>query len=653
MASIHTIVVCTQDAVLAKKVRILLARHDTNVEVVEQPAELEGCLDKRNISLLILSRKLDGLDMIDTLQRLGPGYQVPPTIILGGRLAPAPEFIHLIADPIDTQAIYRSATEILLEQQGLKNQEKRPLLVPEQITSTTNQVAPGGGGSGASKHPEEQDNAMKPMGLTEIAGQLDVLDDQELLHEAFDIDEPSGIRRPPDAEGGTSPGGPPPVSRSPLRPQELARILYRRWADGVSGMLKIRRDGEDVTAHLNEGVPVFVASSVPGDNLGRALVERDHLNENQYAEAAKRSIERGVALGRALVDLGYLSEEELHKEQATSAEELLVACFDGRPGSIEFSTRPPPPQKGGYQIEVGEVIALGIRKYAPEETIKEIVGEPEEHYFALKRPLSALQDRFVLSAPEIAFLEFGGRAYNMVDAAEIAKIATNDAARIVAVLSICEELKAFTPSSRDFEARIREERQRTKDLESQLPHAAEPKTSSPPAPVESTSPPPRMPPPAAATPPPPPATTAKTAPPPTPDGTEIPPMPVPENGRDGEMPRKLVYAGPIPRNSDGTPQETPEQALSREHFQQGVALLGQGNFTNAEEAFREAVALCAEEHVYLIGLARAIYYNPVYRRTGKLALLKDIVQRAEALAPNDKRVSTLTLWVQQAEARAP
>lgn len=126
-------------------------------------------------------------------------------------------------------------------------------------------------------------------------------------------------------------------------------------------------------------------------------------------------------------------------------------------------------------------------------------------------------------------------------------------------------------------------------------------------------------------------------------------MPVPANGEVGMTPRPLVYAKPLPRGPDGSVLETSERTLSREHFQRGVTLLGQGNFANAEEAFRDAVALCSEEHVYLIGLARAIYYNPGYGAVGKVPVLEEIVERARQLAPEDKRVATLATWVQAAK----
>lgn len=127
-------------------------------------------------------------------------------------------------------------------------------------------------------------------------------------------------------------------------------------------------------------------------------------------------------------------------------------------------------------------------------------------------------------------------------------------------------------------------------------------------------------------------------------------MPVPANGGTGKVPRPVVFSPPLPRAPDGTPQETPERTRSRENFQRGVTLLGQGNFDDAEIAFREAISLCSEEHVYLIGLARAIYYNPVYGAAGKVPILRSIVDRASYLAPEDGRVGTLNDWIRNAEA---
>jgi cytochrome c-type biogenesis protein CcmH/NrfG len=126
-------------------------------------------------------------------------------------------------------------------------------------------------------------------------------------------------------------------------------------------------------------------------------------------------------------------------------------------------------------------------------------------------------------------------------------------------------------------------------------------------------------------------------------------MPVPPPGAPVRYPRPVTFSAATPRAPDGSLQETPERARSRSHFQRGVTLLGQGAFDEAEDAFREAIALCAEEHVYLIGLSRALYYNPGYAAAGKVPLLRTIVDRAAGLAPEDPRVLTLVDWVKAAE----
>ena len=58
------ILVCAHDFVLAKKIQILLARDEIEVEVLSKPSQLEARLSTPDLALLILSRELDGEDAI-------------------------------------------------------------------------------------------------------------------------------------------------------------------------------------------------------------------------------------------------------------------------------------------------------------------------------------------------------------------------------------------------------------------------------------------------------------------------------------------------------------------------------------------------------------------------------------------------------------
>ncbi|MEQ9497262.1 MAG: DUF4388 domain-containing protein [Deltaproteobacteria bacterium] len=693
------ILVCAQDSVLAKKVRFLLARDECDVEILSKAGRLQERLGERDVSLLILSRSVNGEDAIEMLAGFDAGLQVPPTIVLGGQQTVTADFIHLIPDPIDTQAIYRIASDILaIEDDDFSSDDEDLTHIavnPPQKTTAHDFRATDHGNLVDDTDGEDVLKYSDVTGLDEIAGRLDQLESDQLndqLSDAFDIDEISEVASPPSRR--PQPKNEPPVLGGLLEPARFAKVLFQCWSKQTTGALIVARDHETLTIHFESGQPVHVESSIPGDQLGRALVARGRITEAQYADGAKRAIERGIRLGQALIDLGFFTSAELGNELGTNARDQIAGCFEARQGAFEFdSKRPIPTDERPYRLDVAHVLAEGLRQHADEPVLEQILGDIDARYFKLRKSIDDVSNTFPLRETEPAFLAFGGRAYNVADAADITGIALVEAKKLLAILTTCEEVEEFTPGVNEFESRIREERERARELEARASQVPAASTSSPGTP-QPPPPPPAEPtteqPPAftqggagvfnssvpsaiggsgiasvgggTTPPPPPPSTPSPTfAPKPAPsssapvpaapaNGEEIPPMPAPTNG-EGMIPRPLVYAKPLPRGPDGSALETPERTLSREHFQRGVTLLGQGNFASAEEAFRDAVALCSEEHVYLIGLARAIYYNPGYQAGGKVPVLKAIVGRAETLSPEDKRVATLKSWVDHAEGQ--
>ncbi|MCB9652617.1 MAG: hypothetical protein H6729_00605 [Deltaproteobacteria bacterium] len=745
------VLVCANDPVLAKKVRFLLAREECEVEILSDPSLLEGRLQNGGLSLLVLSRRIANEDAIDRLGNLDAALVLPPTIVLGGESAVIADFIRLIPDPVDTQAIYREASAILAaeaEGDGQANglgdsntpedsdalaESDVDIHAPDDAFASDEDLTHiaaepprlNGDAATLSQDDDEESPFGEVTGLEELAHRLDRLgrserserperaertdrEDHETREDREDRAErdDKAERAAPAAEAATRAdirthaakrSGDVEKKATGVDTLRFTKAMYEAWRDRATGALIITREGEVLTVFFEEGAPIQVKSSIPGDHLGRQLVARGRITQAQYADGAMRAIEHGCPLGDALVDLGFFSTEELAEELGTSARDQLIGCFDIRRGSLEFNPRGRATlRERPYRLDVGLILADGIRRHGDPKILANVNGDISQRYFRIRRPADTLRETYGLAESEVAFLSFSGRAYNFDDASEIARLDAPAAHKLFALLRTCEEIEDFTPGAAEFEARIREERQRTRDLEllqSQLPMPA-PATSSVPRPVDSRSFIPSRPtePPAGVAPPQPPspatnasgssipaaanspnaptaraaASSLPTPPPPpreaprepqfsrapvTPPGIDpdIPRMPVPPHAEDGVVPRPLIYAKPLPRGADGLALETPERTLSREHFQRGVTLLGEGNFASAEDAFRDAVALCSEEHVYLIGLARAIYYNPSYRADGKIPVLKAIVARASSLSPEDKRVVTLGAWVENAQ----
>ncbi|MBI4821303.1 MAG: tetratricopeptide repeat protein [Deltaproteobacteria bacterium] len=692
MAS-QLILVSTEDAVLGKKIRFLLARDECDVEIV--PADKLGeRLKKGGASLLIASHQLQGRRTVDMLKKLRASQAMPRALLLGGPQIDGLDFVRVISEPGDTQAIYRQASEALAAPplSALPGSEMSDDTAAEKTIA--HQPAP---------FEEERVASNRPRAAVSHDDTIDSISRSDLVmsetdQTMFDVVRPTeGDEREemPAKQETTGPKG-------QLEPGTLAKALFQCWTMEARGALVLTKPDETLTIFFEEGFPVHVTSSIPGDQLGRTLVSKGSLSDGQYGQAAKRAIERGCALGTALVELGLLTKEALGHEQGEDAHERVIQCFGAKGGSFDFvSDKSPPGTDRPYRIPVGRILVDGLRDYTSNEALAKVVGPIDGRYFKLRASIDALKKRFPLDANEKEFLGYSGRAYNVMDAAEASNVDGRGARVLMALLMTCEEVDDFTPGIAEFEARIKEERVRVSGRPSVVPApapaappppvappiAAPPIAPAPPpvrtarpiAPVEiepdriqhapfnaregsispalsettSVSKPPihveeeRAPEPPPPAPPPPMV-------PPTPPSTpvrahpSIPPMPANGGGRG---PRVVAFAQPLPRTPDGHPQETTERQKSREHFQRGVTLLGQGNFDDAEEAFREAIALCSEEHVYLIGLARAIYYNPSYSGPGKLPVLRTIVDRATQLAPDDGRVTTLHEWVRHAETQ--
>jgi hypothetical protein len=593
------VLVCTQDPVLAKRVRFLLGRDECHIEILTGPDALAPALGSDSYDLLVVSRSLEDQDVEDRLLSLG--HDRPPTVVLGGEPIDRGDDIHVVADPGNAQAIYGLASRLL---------------------------ANGG------------NNGSVPVASL-------------------------------PAVGSNPPSSSPPASTSTdqsVDPGRLARTIHRHNAARDDGTLIVQGDEETWRLLFEDGRPVCMRSSRPGDRFGRHLVDIGRLSESDYAGATKLAIEAGLRLGEALIESRALTEDELRSERADYARIQLVERFAPDSGRFRFEAHPFDGERE-FELAVLPVVAEGFKKFASSDLVTSIIGDRQQRYFRLRSDPSALQALFLLDGAELSFIEHGGRAYNVEDAAEVSGMSVEEALKLLALLWTCDKVEDFTPGVEEFEARIREERERSKDLGSELPSAALPGQDEPfdghmtegtpifeaPVPIHTTDDPDNVAeiePEAEAAPipiggslPPQPS-----APPPPPPADDVPAMPSAPPGMEQGVVEPMVFAAPGPRGPDGHLLETPERSKSRDHFQRGVQLLGQGQFGEAEQAFRESITLCSEEHIYLVGLARAVFYNPGYAAPDKLPVLNTIVSRAENLAPEDPRVTTLRSWLEQNQA---
>ncbi|NJK89043.1 MAG: DUF4388 domain-containing protein [Myxococcales bacterium] len=250
-----------------------------------------------------------------------------------------------------------------------------------------------------------------------------------------------------------------------LDPGTLARQFYACASQKASGRLVLERADETLTFSLLDGRPVHVSSSLPGDRFGRWMVDGGRLAEAKYGDAAKRAVEKGIELGQALIDAQALNDATLAKHRADYARTLVVDRFRLEPGTFRFEAGRSPSERS-FQLDVLPVVAEGFKKHADAAVVQRILGDREKRYFAVRGSVEDLERTFILDSEETAFLRFGGRAYNVADAAELSGLPLREAGKLLALLWTCDRIEDFTPSVTEFEARINEEKDRARESRS-------------------------------------------------------------------------------------------------------------------------------------------------------------------------------------------
>ena len=213
--------------------------------------------------------------------------------------------------------------------------------------------------------------------------------------------------------------------------------------------------------YFEGGVPVHVESNLHGDLFGRNLVQKGRLSDAQYGDAAKQSVERGLAIGHAVVELGFLSRDAYGRELGEDAHDRIVRRLGMRGGSYELVPHKRPPiTDRPYRLSVGRILVEGLKRFCDDAALSQITGDVESRYFRVRSSIDDLSKRFPITDKEKALLTYSGRAYNVLDASELSGLDARGARVLMALLLTAGEIEDFTPGVAEFEARIREERQR-------------------------------------------------------------------------------------------------------------------------------------------------------------------------------------------------
>lgn len=152
----------------------------------------------------------------------------------------------------------------------------------------------------------------------------------------------------------------------------VARILARLNLVEETGRLFVHRDGVEKSIFLRDGEPIFIQSNRDEELLGRFLLSRDLISQDELDEALDRLDEWGGRLGDALVAIDAIPAHALFEHLSAQAREKLLEIFEWSGGQYGYYENQEPESQGySLGLDTFGIIVEGCRERVAIEDIRD------------------------------------------------------------------------------------------------------------------------------------------------------------------------------------------------------------------------------------------------------------------------------------------
>ncbi len=143
---------------------------------------------------------------------------------------------------------------------------------------------------------------------------------------------------------------------------------------------------------LENGVPMDCQSNLLPDTLGKFMVGRGELTEEQNLTILSKSATTGKSFSELLVSEGVVNPNDLYKILQQNLAKKLLDAFTWQSGAFRVSSSLPEVDSP-LKVKAPQLVLTGISKFAPEAEIAEAMGPFEaKKFFVRRKPPVPLQD---------------------------------------------------------------------------------------------------------------------------------------------------------------------------------------------------------------------------------------------------------------------
>lgn len=179
-----------------------------------------------------------------------------------------------------------------------------------------------------------------------------------------------------------------------LKDVPFPSILHSIYAGRESGRLEITKGKFKKRVHFRKGYPHYIESNVLSECLGRLLVKEGRISEAASDESILKAKDSKRLQGTVLIEMGLLTPQELKRALHLQLREKLLGIFSWEEGDFSFmSCDNPAIEDIPLHMSTAQVIVEGVRRYYTLQRLKTELDPYLDKYLSFSEsPLYRFQD---------------------------------------------------------------------------------------------------------------------------------------------------------------------------------------------------------------------------------------------------------------------
>ncbi len=153
----------------------------------------------------------------------------------------------------------------------------------------------------------------------------------------------------------------------------FAVLLHALAVHRRSATLEIERPPLSKSIILEQGMPVDCRSNSLHETLGRFMVARGEISEDQERECFQKAVARGIQFGEMLILEGLLTASKLYRLLQQNLAKKLLDGFTWRSGEFRLVDELPDVESP-LKVNSPQLVVTGIAKFALDEEVNEAIG---------------------------------------------------------------------------------------------------------------------------------------------------------------------------------------------------------------------------------------------------------------------------------------